>query len=63
MNDLDFRQQVLNTLTTSCHHPPAHLVDIDKVVANPKLLHNTDQKKTTARKCRQAECEYHARNT
>ena len=32
-------------MTTSCHHPPAHLVDIDKVAANPKLLHNTPQKK------------------
>ena len=31
--------------TTSCHHPPAHLVDKDKVSTNPKLLHNTDQKK------------------
>jgi hypothetical protein len=31
--------------TTSCHHPPAHLVDKDRVSANPKLLHNTDQKK------------------
>jgi hypothetical protein len=32
-------------MTTSCHHPPAHLVDKDKVQANPRLLHNTDQKK------------------
>ena len=32
-------------MTTSCHHPPAHLVDKDKVMANPRLLHNTDQKK------------------
>ena len=32
-------------MTTSCHHPPAHLVDKDKVLTNPKLLHNTDQKK------------------
>ena len=31
--------------TTSCHHPPAHLVDKDKVTTNPKLLHNTDSKK------------------
>jgi len=65
MNDLEFRQQVLDTLSpsfcgakwfnatiwlgsgmsTSCHHPPAHLVDIDKVTTNPKLLHNTPQKK------------------
>jgi organic radical activating enzyme len=82
MNDLEFRQQVLDTLgpsfcaakwynatiwlgsgmTTSCHHPPAHLVDIDKVAANPKLLHNTDQKKDDRRKMLAGErpqgCEY-----
>ena len=32
-------------MTTSCHHPPAHKVDIAKVKANPKLLHNTPKKK------------------
>jgi organic radical activating enzyme len=32
-------------MTTSCHHPPAHKVDIEKVKQNPKLLHNTPQKK------------------
>jgi len=32
-------------MTTSCHHPPAHLVDKDKVRTNPGLLHNTAQKK------------------
>jgi organic radical activating enzyme len=65
MNDLEFRQKVLDPIsdsfcaakwynatiwlgsgmTTSCHHPPAHLVDIDRVRANPRLLHNTEQKK------------------
>ena len=65
MNDLDFKHQVLDSLsssfcaakwynatiwlgsgqTTSCHHPPAHLVDADRVRTNPRLLHNTDQKK------------------
>jgi organic radical activating enzyme len=48
--------------TTSCHHPPAHLVDKDKVSANPRLLHNTDQKKDDRRKMqageRPAGCEY-----
>jgi hypothetical protein len=48
--------------TTSCHHPPAHLVDKDKVQANPRLLHNTDQKKEDRRKMiageRPAGCEY-----
>ena len=32
-------------MTTSCHHPPAHKIDIEKVKNNPKLLHNTPQKK------------------
>jgi organic radical activating enzyme len=82
MNDLEFKQQVLDTksasfcaakwynatiwlgsgMTTSCHHPPAHLVDRDRVRTNPKLLHNTDQKKEDRRKMiageRPAGCEY-----
>jgi organic radical activating enzyme len=48
--------------TTSCHHPPAHLVDIDKVRANPRLLHNTDQKKQDRQQMIRGErppgCEY-----
>ena len=48
--------------TTSCHHPPAHLVDADKVRANPKLLHNTNQKKADRAQMiageRPAGCEY-----
>lgn len=31
--------------TTSCHHPPAHTAPIEIVRKNPKVLHNTDQKK------------------
>ena len=82
MNDLEFRQQVLDTLspsfcaakwynatiwlgsgmTTSCHHPPAHLVDKDKVTTNPRLLHNTPEKKADREKMiggeRPAGCEY-----
>ena len=49
-------------MTTSCHHPPAHLVDADKVTANPRLLHNTDQKKDDRAKMIRGErpsgCEY-----
>jgi organic radical activating enzyme len=65
MNDIEFRQQVLDSLspsfcaakwynatiwlgsgmTTSCHHPPAHRVDIAAVQHNPPLLHNTPEKK------------------
>ena len=48
--------------TTSCHHPPAHLIDADKVSNNSRLLHNTDQKKEDRRKMlsgeRPAGCEY-----
>jgi organic radical activating enzyme len=82
MNDLEFRQQVLDTksdsfcaakwynatiwlgsgMTTSCHHPPAHRVDINTVQQNPKLLHNTAQKKDDRRKMlageRPSGCEY-----
>ena len=82
MNDLEFKQQVLDTksdsfcaakwynatiwlgsgMTTSCHHPPAHLVDQEAVKTNPKLLHNTAQKKEDRRKMlageRPAGCEY-----
>ena len=31
--------------TTSCHHPPAHAIDVEAVKTNPRLLHNTEQKK------------------
>jgi len=82
MNDLEFRQQVLDTksksfcaakwynatiwlgsgMTTSCHHPPAHQIDIEALHDNPKLLHNTVQKKEDRRKMiageRPAGCEY-----
>jgi len=32
-------------MTTSCHHPPAHKVDVESVKFNPKAIHNTWQKK------------------
>jgi hypothetical protein len=32
-------------MTTSCHHPPAHRVEVAEVEANPKSLHNTRLKK------------------
>ena len=48
--------------TTSCHHPPAHLIDKDQVQINPKLLHNTPQKKEDRRRMINGErppgCEY-----
>jgi len=65
MNDLEYKQSVLDPLSasfcaakwynatiwlgsgmsTSCHHPPAHLVDMHSVQSNPRLLHNTPEKK------------------
>jgi len=32
-------------MTTSCHHPLPHKVSVEDVLANPKALHNTPQKK------------------
>jgi organic radical activating enzyme len=82
MNDLDFRQQILDTKsasfcaakwynatiwlgsgqTTSCHHPPAHAIDTTALVTNPKVIHNTAQKKEDRRKMIAGErppgCEY-----
>ena len=65
MNDLEFKQQVLDPMsasfcaakwynatiwlgsgqTTSCHHPPAHAIDLEELKTNPKALHNTVEKK------------------
>jgi organic radical activating enzyme len=49
-------------MTTSCHHPPAHKVNVDQVKLNPKLLHNTEQKKADRELMlkgeRPAGCEY-----
>lgn len=64
MNDLEFKQQVLDPKgtfcaakwynatiwlgsgqTTSCHHPPAHAIDLEAIKTNPSAIHNTVQKK------------------
>jgi organic radical activating enzyme len=49
-------------MTTSCHHPPAHRIDAKKLRDNPRLLHNTPQKKQDRAKMiageRPAGCEY-----
>ena len=82
MNDLTYKQQVLDTIspsfcaakwynatiwlgsgqTTSCHHPPAHAIDVEAIKTNPKALHNTIQKKLDRSQMRQglrpAGCEY-----
>lgn len=65
MNDLEFKQQILDTKsasfcaakwynatiwlgsgqTTSCHHPPAHAIDLNNIKTNPSAIHNTVEKK------------------
>jgi organic radical activating enzyme len=65
MNDLDFKQVILDNMsssfcaakwynatiwlgsgqTTSCHHPPAHKIDIEEIKTNPSAIHNTVAKK------------------
>ena len=65
MNDLEFRQQVLDPksasfcaakwynatiwlgsgMSTSCHHPPAHAIDLEAIKTNPSAIHNTVEKK------------------
>ena len=49
-------------MTTSCHHPLPHKVDAEAVKLNPKLLHNTPEKKEQRRQMQCGErpggCEY-----
>lgn len=48
--------------TTSCHHPLPHQIDIHAVEDNPRLIHNTPEKKEQRRQMqtgeRPAGCEY-----
>ena len=48
--------------TTSCHHPPAHAIDVETIKLNPSAIHNTAQKKDDRAKmqpgARPAGCEY-----
>jgi hypothetical protein len=81
MQDIEFRQQVLDPIsasfcgakwynatiwlgsgqTTSCHHPPAHLIG-EEFRTNPKAIHNTAKKKEDRRMMQAGErppgCEY-----
>jgi organic radical activating enzyme len=49
-------------MTTSCHHPLPHKVEIADVQANPRALHNTAKKKEERQQMQQGErpagCEY-----
>jgi len=82
MNDLEFKQKILDSKstsfcaakwynatiwlgsgqTTSCHHPPAHAIDVEAIKTNPSTIHNTEQKKQDRRMMQQGErpsgCEY-----
>ncbi len=49
-------------MTTSCHHPPAHKIDAERVKVDPSALHNTPEKKTHRAQMQRGErpsgCEY-----
>lgn len=51
-----------NGMTASCHHPPAHKIPVEEVLANYKALHNTQYKKMVRQQMmvgeRPKECEY-----
>ena len=32
-------------MSTSCHHPPAHAIDLEAIKTNPSAIHNTVEKK------------------
>lgn len=48
--------------TTSCHHPPSHPIDLNRLSTHPSALHNTLQKKQDRRMMKFGErppgCEY-----
>jgi len=49
-------------MTTSCHHPLPHKIDLDAIKNNPKALHNTPEKKQQRCQMQQGKrpkgCEY-----
>ena len=49
-------------MTTSCHHPLPHKVEVADVIVNPKALHNTQKKKMEREQMQKGErpkgCEY-----
>ena len=82
MNDLEFKQQVLDQksasfcaakwynatiwlgsgMSTSCHHPPAHSINLAELADNPSAIHNTVEKKLDRQMMQQGQrpkgCEY-----
>ena len=49
-------------MTTSCHHPPAHKINLDDVARDPSAIHNTMEKKQQRQQMQRGErpagCEY-----
>jgi organic radical activating enzyme len=49
-------------MTTSCHHPLPHKIDLEKIKTNPSAIHNTREKKEQRRQMQSGErpagCEY-----
>src|SRR5210317_1322596 len=49
-------------MTTSCHHPLPHKIDLEEIKTNPSAIHNTKQKKAERKQMqcgeRPAGCEY-----
>jgi organic radical activating enzyme len=49
-------------MTTSCHHPLPHKVEVEDVIENPRTLHNTHKKKAERRLMQKGDrpegCEY-----
>jgi len=49
-------------MTTSCHHPLPHKIDLEEIKSNPSAIHNTKEKKEQRRQMqcgdRPAGCEY-----
>ena len=48
--------------TTSCHHPPAHQIDLEDIKENPSAIHNSRHKKKMRQMMQEGtrpkECEY-----
>ena len=48
--------------TTSCHHPPAHQIDLEEIKTNPSAIHNSRHKKKMRKMMQEGtrpkECEY-----
>ena len=59
---LDSTIWLYSGLTTSCHHPPSHKIDLTALENNPSAIHNTREKKLARLEMQQgrrpSECEY-----